>query len=96
MYLLCGFFLFFPSQNPSFANAAIASDTHFISKRDVISSDEEDSSDGKFRSGAYAYAISNYLHPDTKKDSFHDFIDVFLKQLSMLYFSLRSPPIISS
>ncbi len=95
LYMLCGLCLFFHSQRPLFAHAAISSDTNCLFKRDVISSEEEASEDGKFKSAASAHTISHYLHPDNKGDSVHDFIAVFLKQLAILHFSLRSPPILS-
>ena len=96
MYMLCGSSLLFLPQNTSFAYAAISSDTHYLFKRDVISSEEETLKDGKFESATLAYTISLHLHPDNKGDSFHGFIAVFLKQIAILYFNLRSPPIFSS
>lgn len=96
MYILCGSSLFFLSQNPSFAYAAIASDMHYLSKRNVISSEEELSKDGKFKIADAAYTLSLYLYPNKKRDSFHVLVAVFLKQITLLHFSSRSPPVFSS
>lgn len=94
--MFCGLSLFFLYQPPSYASAAIISDTHYLSARDVISSEEETSKDGKYNYTAPAYRISQYLYPDKKGDSLHFFISVFLKQITILHFSLRSPPILNS
>jgi hypothetical protein len=96
MYMLCGLSLFFLSQTPSFASDTITSDTHYLSTLDVISSEEETSKDGKFKYAVPAYTISQYIHPDNKEDRLHGFISVFLKQITLLHYSLRSPPISSS
>lgn len=96
MYILCGSSLLFLSQNLSFAYAAIASDVHYLSKRNVISSEEEVSKDGKFKLTATAYHISQYLYPHNKRDSLHVLVAVFLKQITLLHFSSRSPPVFSS
>lgn len=96
IYILCGSSLVFSSQSPSFACAAIASDTHYLSKRNVISSEEELSKDGKFKLADPAYTISQYIYPNNKRDSFHELVAVFLKQITLLHFSSRSPPVFSS
>lgn len=96
MYVFSGLGLFYLSQNPSFASAGITSDTHYLSTRDAISSDEEASKDGKFKYAPPVYTNSQHLHPDKKGDNLHGFISVFLKQITLLHFSLRSPPIFNS
>lgn len=96
MYLFCGLGLFFLSQNPSFAFAAIVSETNELSGRDAISDDEEGSKDEKFKSAVYAFTTPQYLPPRNKGDSFYDFIAIFLKQIAILHYSLRSPPFFSS
>jgi hypothetical protein len=96
LYLLCGLSLSLLSQTPSFAHESITSDTHYFSTRDVISSEEKVSKDGEFKSAGPACTISQHHHPNNKGDSFHVFIAVFLKQLAILNFRLRSPPTLSS
>ena len=96
MYILCGSNLLFLSQNPSFAYAAVASDLQYLSKRNVISSEEEESNDGKFKLTATACHISQYLYPNNKRDRFHTLVAVFLRQITLLHFSSRSPPVFSS
>lgn len=96
MYILCGSSLFFLFQNPSGACAAIAADMHYFSKRNVISSEEELSKDGKFKLADSAYTLSQYLYPNKKRDRFHALVAVFLKQITLLHFSSRSPPVFSS
>ncbi len=96
MYMLCGLSFFFLSQNHSFAYAAIFSDTHDLSAKEVISNEKESFKDEKFKSKAAGFTISQYLYSNNKEKNFHAFISVFLKQIDRLHYSLRSPPIFSS
>ena len=96
IYMLFGSNLFLLSQKYSFAFDAIFSETQDLSAWDVISIEEETSKDGKFKSAASSFTITQHLHPDNKEKNFHIFISVFLKQIDRLHFNLRSPPIFSS
>lgn len=94
--MLCGLSLFFLSQHCSFAFTAIASDAHYFSKCDVISSEEEESKDEKFKSTLPFHIFSQYLNPTNKGDSINVSIAIFLKQIIILHFNIRSPPVFSS
>lgn len=92
--MLCGLCLLLLSLAPSFAEATITSDTNYFSTRDLISCEEDVSEDGKFKYASHGYMFSQHLHTDTMGDRFHLFISVFLKQITVLHFSLRSPPVL--
>jgi hypothetical protein len=93
VYTLCVLSFLFSSQNPSFANDAITSDTFNLTERELISCVDEASEDGDSKSAAPACCTSSqYLYPNNRGDSFLTSIAVFLKQLAILHFNLRSPP----
>lgn len=92
MYVLGGICLIFYSQNPSFSFAAISPGMHHLLKLDIISGEEEASKEGESKPAVTLSVISQFLHSDNNTDGQHSFIVVFLKQIAILHFSLRSPP----